>query len=153
MADWKTELRRFLRAQEPGMHGADDGLEELEDRKPEIEVFYASVVMPALEAVKQELESYGRTVSLSREPVAARLVVQHKGVQQLDYAVKVRRIPEGVFAYPEIQIRGSADSPPHGAWGHFRGGDPCYTIADISQDEIIQHVLEEYKAHLSYRSR
>jgi hypothetical protein len=55
--------------------------------------------------------------------------------------------PNGAFPYPEIRIRNHSDGKSYRSEGFLRSRAQDYKITSITQEEIILHLLADYKSH------
>lgn len=144
MADWQGELASFFQDKEQKQIETDLKLSEA---RVKVADFYRDVVVPAFEDVKSELEKYERDVRISSGPDSASISVSHCGEVELVYTLKVRVSANGAFPYPETRFRNHSDGKHYKSEGFLRSGAQDYTITSITKEEIILHLLADYKSH------
>jgi len=97
--------------------------------------------------MSSQSEKYGRDVRISSGSDSASISVSHCGEVELEYTLKVRVSPNGAFPYPEIRIRNHSDGKSYRSEGFLRSRAQDYKIISITQEEIILHLLADYKSH------
>lgn len=139
MKDWKDDLKEFFKEKD---------IERAREKKDaelrrRVEKFYLKTVRPAFKTLKKELERYGRRVNVAVSESLAAIEVEFEGRLELKYQVKVRDI----HPYLEIHYQ---DAMGNGIWSeaNFREGARQADIDDLSENEIIENFLREYKARL-----
>lgn len=148
MKDWKADLGDFF----DKVSEENQQVEE-EKRQNDLDAkgFIASIVVPALEEVKQLLEEHGREVTISRGFESAHIIVRFNGLVELDCEVIVAARAGSLFAHPVLRF--SDDGKSYKAESYFRSGSQNYTANTITKDEIISYVMGEYKSHVARNSR
>jgi hypothetical protein len=144
MADWHGELESFFQEKEQKQK---DLAQKLTNTHGEVSTFFDNVVVPAFEELKSELEKYGREVKIILMNESAFISISHKGDTELDYTLAVAIGTRGAFPYPETRFLNRRDGKTYHAKGRLRDGSQDYTIESITKQEIIRHVLTEYKNH------
>jgi hypothetical protein len=76
MGDWKKDLSRYFEGS--AAKDQQDQVRLAKDRDTAAQ-FYASVVAPAFDDLKTELEKYGRTVHISLGRDSGSITVEHEG--------------------------------------------------------------------------
>src|SRR5262245_58328115 len=93
-SDWKSELGNFVqgqaRSQEDAKAQADHDLAQAKN-------FIKSVVVPAFEAVRDELTKYGKQVEVHAGSDFASIQISEGDVDEMTYFIKVR----GIFPFME----------------------------------------------------
>jgi hypothetical protein len=143
VADWHGELESFFQEKEQKQK---DAVQKLANSHGEVSSFFDNVVVPAFEELKSELEKYGREVKIIVMNESALISIRHKGDTELDYTLAVRIGTRGASPYPETRFL-RLDGKTYCAQGRLREGLQDYTIESITKQEIIRHVLVEYKNH------
>lgn len=113
---------------------------EREDKENQIktEAFYSNVVAPAFEALKNELENYGRKVSTHVSGTMSIISMKH-GEEEYDYEIRVRGDrPYCVYSFTSGSKRHKGESA-------IKDGGKDSKIPDISKEEIINNFLEIYR--------
>lgn len=150
MEQWKADLANLFQDVAQEQKKTE---EQLSLTKAEASDFYATVVGPAFEELRAELEKHGRKVDVTVNSRRASIVVTHDGIQEMDYSVMVRTHPGRVFPYPETRFTSTSDGRNYRSEGYFRSGLQDYTIKDITKEEIIKHFLGDYRASIKDRAR
>jgi hypothetical protein len=141
MEDWKKELNNYFKEKE-----------KLEEKNKANEVqskkdagdFISSIVVPAFNELKKELEKNGREVNISSHKESAYISVKFSDVEEMDYGIGVRIHPH--MAYPFTTTRTRAKTGEiYLSEGVIRSGAQDYTVSDISKEDIIQSFLTNYK--------
>lgn len=142
MSDWKSDLESFFQDKQKETQVSE---KKLTERKSEVATFFSTVVVPAFEEIKTELEKYQREVRVSSGTDFTSIVISYKGETELDYSIKVRIRPGSAFPYPEARFRDPTDGKMYKAEGFLRSGTQDYTVAQITKEEIIKDCLSGYK--------
>jgi len=145
MSDWKSDLESFFQDKQKETQVRE---EKLTHTKSEVATFFSTVVVPAFEEIKTELEKYQREVRVSSGTDFASIVVSYKGEAELGYSIKVRMRAGSAFPYPETRFRDPTDGKMYRGEGFLRSGAQDYTVAQITKEEIIKHCLSDYKSHM-----
>jgi hypothetical protein len=146
MDDWKKTLGNTFDDIERSKQ------QELEARSKaliEAEQFIKSVVLPAFNEVKAELEQRGQTVSVTGGSDGASFTVRENDRITYQYSIRVS-IPT-LHPYPEFRSRESGQMM-RGV-GTLRSGGQDFTIADVSKQEILMHLVADYTNHIQQRSK
>jgi hypothetical protein len=148
MENWKKTLATILKKQTENRGDKDI---KHSHEKLRVEKFYSTIVNPALQELKSELERYGRDVDVYTErPDFASIIVNFEGEEELDYSIEVMISPVRVFPRPVIHYTEWASSRRLRVEGLLRKGRQEYDISDISKEEIIEHFLDEYKNYIEF---
>ena len=143
MKDWKKILASFFEEQK---EEKEEKAKKHSQEKLRVENFYATIVNPAFEELKSEFKKHGRAVEVYTERRDfASIIVQFESEEELDYSIEVMLSPGLAFPRPVIHYTEWASSRRLRAEGFFRTGFQNYDISDITQEEIIEHFLNEYK--------
>ena len=134
MSDWRTKLGGYFEQTEKTKQEKDGA---------ELTRFVADVVIPALEEVSEEMKRHGRDATIRNAGTSATIVVTHNGEEELTYRVQARIFPHRVCPYVEIRFRERKGRRLIRVESMFRY-DIEYSISDITKDEIIQHVVDNY---------
>lgn len=92
------------------------------------------------------LEEQGREVVIGQGPEQVTIQVMFKGKEELKYGVEAKVYGTRVVAH-SVHFFSEGGQRIKGE-GYFRSGAQDYGIDDLSKEEIIQHLLAEYKSHL-----
>lgn len=144
MDDWKSDLDSFFEAK---ASREEKQSKNLEANRKRVSDYISSVVIPAFEELKIELEKHGREVTIHMGSDLASLEVNYQMDLELDYRFKVRISAKGTFPYPETRFMEQGKR--YIAEGYFRSGSQDFTIEDLSREEIIKSFLVDYKNHMS----
>lgn len=148
MDKWKTDLASFFQS---SAHEQQESERKRQETNSAVAVFYSTVVAPAFEDLRAELERHGRSVIVTARTDYASITVHHEDRQEIRYDMKVNMYPGRAFPSPQIHFTDPSDGKPYRAEGHLRSGAQDYTIADIGKEEIIRHFLSEYMVHARRR--
>ncbi len=142
MSDWKDDLKVFFEDKELQ---DKKRTEELAAARTKSGVFLSETVLPAYQEIQNELEKYGRAVSVSGDNEGANIQVIHDGIVEFDYWIKVDL--SELRPYPEIHHTIAGEEVV--LEGTLRVGVDRFSIADITKDEIIASFLADYYAHIA----
>lgn len=109
----------------------------------EIEIFFSTIVKPAIEELKTKLEERGKIVSVSFGRDSASIVVDPDEYHRFDYRILVRA------GTPYTEQRYKTEGRTHKADVNFKNSTSGYGVADLSKDEIIEHFNKSYGQHLN----
>lgn len=141
MSNWKEELRKVIESKPAGVPEKERDF--VEDSRRELAAFIAETVLPAFHALKDELEKYGREVSIDERSYQAAIHVFKDGKEEYSYGIRGNIYHRMTFAYPEIdrnnepRIARAEIVPSHGSKRE-------YDIARFTHDGIIKDFLKEY---------
>ena len=139
MSDWKSDLA--------GIFEEKDAVRQ-EQKESELARFISGVAVPAFQQLTTELEKHGRDVNLRMAMNSAALIVHHNGEEEMTYRIQGRTFPNGVLPYAEVRFRERKGLKFIRVETMFRSGKPDYTLADITETEIIRNFLDHYKRHV-----
>ena len=145
---WRQVLDAFLRQQEIKQRADRESMhhwQRVADHCLDTEA------MPALEALKAELERHGRRVTITRGYQRAAMSVEYDDEEDIRYTVRVHVTAHGARAYPELGLRDGIGERQYTVARRFRSGAQDYSAADITSDEITNHFVSEYTGHLGER--
>ncbi len=146
MSDWKADLEDIFKKKETKKEEDNQRLKKVNS---EISRFISQIVIPAFVEIKEEIESkYQRMVKISDATKSATIKIEHYGQIEFDYSIKFEINRNGAFPYPEEQIP-DTQGKNFQTKGFLRSGGQDYTTADITKDEIINHVILVYKNRMS----
>jgi len=135
MVEWQKKLEGFFQQSEKSKQ---------DKLTSELARFIEDVVMPAFDAVKQEMEKHGRDVTIRNASTSASLSVHHGGEEELTYRVQGRIFPSRVLPYVELRFRERKGLRLLRTEVMFRDGAVEYGLTDITREEIIQHFVDNY---------
>jgi hypothetical protein len=142
LGDWKTDLDSFFVDKDNKMQ--EDG-KKIGQRTSETKALLASKVIPAFEEVKAQLEKHGRTVRVRSGENYANITVEHSGVEELNYSIDVSVTARGAFPWTIEELTDKKTDKRFNVKGSIRSGSQDYDLNDLSNDEIIQAVVNKYK--------
>jgi choline/glycine/proline betaine transport protein len=145
MSDWKKDLNDLFKQKKAKK---EIEKEKINKHSLEAEKFYLSVVIPAFEELKPELEKHGREVKINVSKKRASIRVNYEGNLEIGYEINVRIYPNYAHPYPECLYINPKNKLMCRSEGHFRSGSQDYSVLDISKEEIIQNYLNEYEIHI-----
>jgi choline/glycine/proline betaine transport protein len=147
-SDWRQVLAAFLRQQNIRQQADRSSITQWQRVADHC---LDAVAMPALEALKQELEGHGWRVTITRGYRRAVMSVEYDDGEEIRYTVRVHVTTHGARAYPELGLRDWTGERQYTADSRFRSGAQDYNAADITSDEIINHFVTEYTGHFRNR--
>ena len=150
MADWTNELDSFLQKTDEYQVAETN---KLKDTKDLVEDYFSSTVTQAFNEFKSALEARDRQVKVVVGKGSASVQVHFHGQVELDYYLNTRISSGGASIYPETHNIDSQNGRPFVAEGVLRSGAQDYSFADISKDELIRHMLSEFKKSVESRLR
>lgn len=136
--DWKKDLGTFLQ---------DKRKDKKEERRQELEDFIRTVVVPAFEELKRELEKHSRAVSIRSAVTSASIKVEHGGEEEMTYWVQGLAFSDRTVPFPEIRYRERRGVRFVRTEGTFGSGAQKYSVADVSHEDIIRNFLSYYMRH------
>ena len=146
--DWHEDLDNFF---SETLQNQQDDTAKLAESKQVAADFLAQTVAPVFAEVKAQLEKHGRVVQTGIGSDTAYITAHYQGQEELNYTVKCLISPGHVGAIPET--RGSSGGERYRGEGHFRSGLQNYSCKDLTQDDIRQHLLAEYKQRVADQQR
>ena len=136
MVAWKESLNNFFEGLE---QQAKVTAEKQKQAQSDAEKFIQSIVVPALEELKLELEKH-RQVTVSSNVNSATLVINHKGEEEFRYIIQI----EGTRVQPITHQRDKNDGRMFSAQGPPIGG-----TSDVTREQIISGFLGDYMRHIA----
>lgn len=116
----------------------------VEKARREITNFINRTAKPALEALKEELETYDRRCSIERQQYQISLTVYHGEQEEFSYIVRGRAYHRMFFAFPEF---GDPSRDTHIGRAEVTLGRDSYkgkAVETITGETIIRDFIEEY---------
>jgi hypothetical protein len=159
MDDWKNDLRGYFEKRND-QQSLDDAAQAIRDDQEsegtaalasdheKVATFYRSVVEPAFQDIKTELEHYGQDVRLRVNDTSGLLSIKRDGERDYNYEVHVRTSPEGSRAFPVNRYYDHAAGTRFRMEGFFRSGGLNENSGSIGKGDIISNFLEGFKANL-----
>jgi hypothetical protein len=144
MEDWKKDLKDLFESKK---EKKQEFVEQIGQQKQRVEIFYSSIVGPAFEELKTELEKHGRKVTVSKGKEHASINVSLEGMDEYQLNINVRIYPTVVHPYP-TDIFVDKNGKRYKGEGFLRSGSQDYDISDISKEEVIKYFLYHYKDHI-----
>jgi hypothetical protein len=123
----------------------------MEEDKLRVEKFFSSVVIPAFQEAKKELEKGNREISVyigsgymgkDMEEVPVLFSVQVGG-KKFSYTVKVRILGDQIYPYPQCETYARGKGRTNGSEGSFRATH--FDISELSKEDIVRDLLQAYK--------
>ncbi len=142
MADWRNDLHSFF-----DQHDKQEQEKEL----PPFVTFVRTVVLPAFQELKPELEAHGRTVTIRASDNAPAISIALDGQEEMTYRLQSRLCVDRMLPYAEIRIRQRNGLRLITVESMLRSGSGNYTLEDITQEEILRHVLQQYTSRVNPR--
>ncbi len=135
MSDWRSQLDDFFVK-------ADDA-----DKKKEVgpfTQFLRDVAVPAFEELKLEFERHGRTVVIRDSESSASISVSFEGAEEMTYRIHERLFVDRALPYAEIRVRERKGLRLITVESMVRSGGQDYELRDITRDEVLKSVLQQY---------
>jgi hypothetical protein len=110
--------------------------------------FFRTVVKSAFEEFSTAVQAHGRTATTSIGTTSASLVVKNGVQEELNYSIE-RKHRRAVA--PVIEATDQRTGKRYRAIGFFRSGAQDYGAGNLSKDEVVAHILREYRQQMSYR--
>lgn len=142
MANWRQELRQVIEkeaASPPQRSHAS-----VEKARREITRFINRTAMPALEALKEELEKYDRRGRIEREQYQVSLTVYHQEQEEFSYIVRGRAYHRMFFAFPEFGDPSRDTRIGRAEVTLGRDSNKGQAVETINGEAIIRDFIEEY---------
>ena len=140
--DLEEEIKKILSKR----HQDEKHAASLEEQQMQaVEVFIADTVSEAFGEFSKALEANGRDVSVTIGKAAAKLVASKDGSEEFSYSVERQNRD---YVAPVIEATDRKDGKRYRATGYFRSSQT--TVHDLKKDEIVKHMLKEYKRHVSF---
>jgi hypothetical protein len=73
--------------------------------------------------------------------------VEYDDEEEIRYTVRIHVTAHGARAYPEVGLRDWTGERQYTVDRRFRGGAQDYSAADITHDEIVNHLVTEYTGY------
>jgi hypothetical protein len=119
--------------------------EKQEESSLEIKSFISTVVMPAFEELKSELENDRQEVRIFRFDDSVTLEVKPNSDNEYIYRIEFRFNKP----IPFTRFREKRSNKLIESQSSIRSGSQDYTMSDITKEEIISHFFSGYKRHNS----
>jgi hypothetical protein len=141
MAEWRDNLSSFM-----GGRGA----EEVEPVVPEFDQFLREIVSPAFKNVKNELEGHGRTVVIREAESSIGILIHREKEEELSYRLSAKTLPHVILPIAAIRYRERKGLKYVTIESMLRSGSQDYTLVDLTETEIIEHLLKYYMKHSDF---
>lgn len=115
-----------------------------------VETFLHETVLPALQAVAQELRGHGLEVSVEDQQRRVDLTVMHGEEVDFVYAVRARGFASPGFAFPEFETRVSDSKKYYRAEVYLREGSQHYDVMGYTKEQVIGDILNQYDKHMHF---
>jgi len=142
MSDWRSNLDSFFVK-------ADDAVKQKEVGP--FTRFLREVAVPAFEELKTEFERHGRTVMIRDSESTASISVSVDGAEEITYRIRERLFVDRNLPYTEIRVRERKGLRLITVESMLRSGSPDYTLEDITKEEILKSVLQQYMTRVKPR--
>jgi len=149
MSNWREELKQVIETQmttPPEMSQAS-----VEKARREISRFISRTALPAFEALKEELETYGRSCEIDRRDYQASITVYHEDEEEYSYVVRGRAYHRMFFAFPEFGDPGKDSRIGRAEITLNREGQSGKDVSEITMESIIRDFISEYARWLGKR--
>jgi choline/glycine/proline betaine transport protein len=148
MANWRKELKRVI--EEEANSPPAKSHATVEKARKEISRFISRTALPALEALKEELEQYERRCEIERRDYQVSLTVFHADHEEFSYVVRGRAYHQMFFAFPEFGDPGK-DSHIGRAEVMLNKDRMKDEVSEITRETIITDFIQEYASWLGQR--
>lgn len=119
--------------------------------KSTVESFLDKTIVPAFDAVSEELKSNQIEVSIERKDRTVELHVKHGDEHDFVYGVHRRKHQQPDFASQEpVDIDTDDEQTYYRAEVHLREGGQDYDIMGWSKHAVINDVIDQYQKHLHF---
>ncbi len=150
MGNWREELRRVIETEmesPPKMSHAT-----VEKARRAITRFINQTALPVFEALKEELEKYGRHCEIERRQYQVSITVFHEEKEEFSYVVRGRAFHRMFFAFPEFGDPGRESQIGRAEVVLNRDSDHGQAVNTVTGEMIIQDFLKEYARWLGKRT-
>jgi len=139
VADWRNSLNSFFSESETG---------DQEIQKTPFQRFISDVAVPAFEELRKELEKHGRRVTI-RESSSSAVVTVFDGVtEEIMYSLQERSFPDRTLPFAKVRMRERGGLKLVTVDAMLRSGAPDYNTEDITQEEVINSILQHYMSRV-----
>lgn len=127
---------------------------KITEAKSQFAEFIKSTVRPAFEEVSAELRKHERITEINDNGVDYISITIKKGgvsgitEEELKYAITLPYDSKWAHPVPEIHFRDKKSGQFYRAEGHIRSGTQDYTVKDITKDDIINDLINDYGDHI-----
>ncbi|MCP1726519.1 choline/glycine/proline betaine transport protein [Natronospira proteinivora] len=142
MSNWREKLKQVIQKEmstPPEMSHAS-----VEKARRDISRFISRTALPALEALKGELEQYDRRCEIERRDYQVSMTVYHGDREEFSYVVRGRAYHRMFFAFPEFGDPGKDTRIGRAEITLNREGPAGQDAATLSMDDIIRDFIKEY---------
>ncbi|MEA5444342.1 hypothetical protein VCB98_00735 [Gammaproteobacteria bacterium AB-CW1] len=149
MSDWRKDLKRVIEEEmqsPPQMSHAS-----VEHARRQISNFISRTAIPALEALKEELEQYDRRCEIERRDYQVALTVFHADEEEFSYVVRGRAYHRMFFAFPELGDPGKESHIVRAEVSLGRDSSHGAHTSEITRETIIRDFIREYARWLGKR--
>ena len=141
MDDWKKTLGDTF-------DDAEKKEQQEQNALAEADKYINSVVLPAFNEVNAELKKNGMVASVSGSNDSASFTIRENDMVSYQYKVRIN-IP---IMNLITEMRHREGGQLYRVAGSFIGGQDS-TIADVSKEEIIKHLVADYTQHIKNKNR
>ena len=135
MADWRDNLSQFMGGSQAS---------ETEPEPSEFERFILHVALPAFRSAKVEFESHGRQVTIREAEASAVIIVNRDNEEELSYRLSAKTLPTATVPIAAIRYRERKGRRYVTKESMLRSGGAGYNVTDISETEVIEHLVTHY---------
>jgi hypothetical protein len=144
MDDWKQELKDLFAQREQRERQRQLNERVQSQEMAEATQWLEQVVIPAFEALKAELEVYGREIVIGKERESCVFSVRHQGEEEFIYRILVRAYPMAFAATYEVKA-GSSE------YQDSLCGSIRYSANELTKDTILNGVVKQYTLCMTSR--
>ena len=139
MANWKNTLDSFFVSSEKT---------DKETKISPFEKFLTEVAMPAFDELRPAFEKHGRRVTIRNSPSSAVITVFDGTTEEIMYRLQERTLPDRRIPYAQVRMRERGGLRLVTVEASLRPGSAEYHIEDISKQDVIDSVLQNYMSRI-----
>ena len=141
MSDWRNNLGNFLSTDE----------DKNGPKETPFQIYVRETLLPAFDEISEELAKHGRKVKVHNAGLSAAMTITVDGTEEMTYRVRERQFPNGPLPYAEVRARERKGLRLVTIETMIRSGQPDYVLSDVTQQEIIDHFLQQYMSRVKPR--
>jgi choline/glycine/proline betaine transport protein len=142
MDGWREDLRRVI--EEEMKSPPEKSHASVEKARREITRFINRTALPALEALKDELEKYDRRAEIDRRDYQTSLTVYHGDREEFSYMIRGRAYHTMFFAFPEFGDPGKETKIGRAEVVLNTESDHGQSVSSVTREAIIRDFIKEY---------
>lgn len=139
MADWQNKLDDFFIE--------SDQVEKDTSQTP-FEQFVHEIALPAFEALQPQFEKHGRKVTVRSSASSATITVFDGNTEEINFNLQERTLPDRKLPYARVRMRERAGLRLVTVEAMLRPGGSDYHIDDLTQEDVINCVLQHYMSRV-----